>query len=159
MAQSILRIEIARRPDGAGHLACTRPDGTRTWQKQTERQASHFVWHDLTHYAVETTLGCTEGFFGLIGAGWDMEDLDGKGAHGKLPPEAVEVEQIVALLDAERRSGQPFTLDDFALYLPPGLCARLDRETIEAIRASRAALFQRWDAVAPGGKLELEFPL
>jgi len=51
----MLQIEIAKQPDGAGILRCTRHDGSITWQKQTKR-AAHFALHDLTHYAVETAL-------------------------------------------------------------------------------------------------------
>ena len=88
----MLRIEIAKRADRAGVLACTRADGSQTWQKQSTRTAAHFALHDLTHYAVESTLGYENGFFGLIASGWEIEDTTGKGARGPLPPEAVEVE-------------------------------------------------------------------
>jgi hypothetical protein len=86
----MLKIEIVRRADGAGLLRCTRADGSVTWQKQSERHAVHFIHHDLTHFAVETTLGYTQGFFGLVAAGWNIEDTTGKGARGPLPHEAGE---------------------------------------------------------------------
>jgi hypothetical protein len=92
-----LKIEIAKRADGAGLLRCTRPDGSVTWQKQSDRHALHFTMHDLTHFAVETMLGYQRGFFGLIAEGWNVEDTTGKGARGKLPEEAGEVESIVGL--------------------------------------------------------------
>ena len=53
----MLKIGIVRRADGAGLLRCNRADGSVTWQKQSERHAAHFTYHDLTHFAVETTLG------------------------------------------------------------------------------------------------------
>jgi uncharacterized C2H2 Zn-finger protein len=81
----ILKIEIVKRADGAGLLRCTRADGTVTWQKQSERHALHFTHHDLTHFAVETTLGYGQGFFGLIASGWDIEDTTGKGLGGRSP--------------------------------------------------------------------------
>ena len=74
----MLKIEIVKQPDGAGVLRCTRKDGSVTWQKQT-KHAAHFALHDLTHYAVESTLGCRQGFFGLVAEGWDIEDTTGKG--------------------------------------------------------------------------------
>ena len=70
-------------------LRCVRADGSLTWQKQTDRHAAFFALHDLTHFAVETTLGYARGFFGLIAEGWDFEDTGGKGARGPLPPEAI----------------------------------------------------------------------
>lgn len=148
----MLRIDIAKHPDGATALRCTRADGTVTWQKQT-RHAAHFVLHDLTHYAVETTLGCRRGFFGLIAEGWDAEDTTGKGARGRLPMEAVEVEQLVGLFDSERGSGTLWTADEFNAFAP----RRLTEEDIRNVRALRAKLFQQWIALEPGEKLELQF--
>ena len=90
----MLRIQITKRPDGNGVLRCVRADGSVTWQKQ-ERHAAFFALHDLTHFAVESTLGFRRGFYGLIAEGWDVEDTTGKGARGPLPDEAVEVEVLL----------------------------------------------------------------
>lgn len=153
----MLRIEIVKQPDGAGVLRCTRKDGTVTWQKQN-KHAAHFALHDLTHYAVETTLGYRLGFFGLIAAGWDVEDTTGKGARGALPMEAVEVEQIVGLFDAERGSGSLWTPEEFNQFAPRTLTAPLTANNILGVRAARAGLFRKWAEVNPGQKLELTFP-
>ena len=69
----MLRIQITKRPDGNGVLRCVRADGSVTWQKQ-ERHAAFFALHDLTHFAVESTLGFRRGFYGLLAEGWDVED-------------------------------------------------------------------------------------
>ena len=86
-----MRVQITKKADGSGVLRCVRADGSVTWQKQPDRHAAFFALHDLTHFAVETTLGYRQGFFGLVAEGWDFEDTGGKGARGPLPPEAVEV--------------------------------------------------------------------
>ena len=152
-----LKIEIVKRSDGAGVLRCTRPDGSVTWQKQSQRFAAHFSYHDLTHFAVETTLGYKLGFFGLIALGWDVDDTTGKGTKGPLPPEAGEVEQVVGLFDSERASGILWTVEEFATYAPPSMSRTLDADAIQAVRTRRAELFRAWGEVAVGGKLELEF--
>ena len=149
----MLRIEIVKQPDGGGLLRCTRQDGTVTWQKQS-RHAAHFALHDLTHYSVETTLGYRKGFFGLIAEGWDVEDTTGKGARGALPTEAVEVERIVGLFDAERGSGTLWTPEEFSQFAPRPLTAA----EISGVRSARAALFRKWNETIPGQKLELIFP-
>ena len=149
----MLRIEIVKQPDSSGVLRCTRQDGTITWQKQT-KHAAHFALHDLTHYSVETALGYRQGFFGLIAEGWDVEDTTGKGIRGALPPEAMEVEQIVGLFDAERGSGTLWTPEEFNQFAPRPLAAA----QILAIRQTRAGLFRKWAEVSPGQKLELTFP-
>ena len=92
-----MKVQINKRADGSGVLRCIRADGSATWQKQTDRHAAFFALHDLTHFAVETTLGYRRGFFGLIAEGWEIDDTTGKGARGPLPPEAGEVEELVGL--------------------------------------------------------------
>jgi hypothetical protein len=148
----MVRIEIVKQADGTGVLRCTRMDGTVTWQKQ-RKHAAHFALHDLTHYAVETALGYRRGFFGLVAAGWDIEDTGGKGARGAVPPEAIEVERIVGLFDSERAAGRLWTPEEFREFGPRALT----EAEIASVRAARSRLFEAWRAVAPGGRLELEF--
>ena len=166
MTPAVLRIEIARRTDGRSVLRCTRPDGSVTWQRQDGRQADFFPLHDLTHYVVEQTLGARKGFYGLIGAGWEIEDTTGKGRHGPLPDEAVFIESLVGLLDRERAAGVRWGADAFneqiAAYLAESgrrSTLTLDDEQLGRIRAARHDAFARWRAVPPGGTLEVEFPL
>jgi hypothetical protein len=149
---AVLKIEIARRAGGAGTLSCQREDGSITWQKQA-KHAAHFALHDLTHYAVETALGYRRGFFGLIAEGWDLEETGGKGARGPLPSEALEVERIVGVFDSERASGTLWTLEEFNQFSPRALT----EAEIQNVRGLRGTLFERWFAVEPGRKLELEF--
>ena len=154
----MLKIEIMKRADGAGLLRCTRGDGSVTWQKQSERHAAHFTFHDLTHFALETVLGYEQGFFGLIAAGWDIEDTTGKGTRGALPPEAGEVECVVGLFDAERGSGALWSAEEFKMFAPWKLSRALNDEAIQAVRARRAELFRQWSDVPVGGVLELRYP-
>jgi hypothetical protein len=148
----MLQIKIVKQPDGTGVLRCTRQDGSVTWQKQA-RHAAHFALHDLTHYSVETALGYRRGFFGLIAEGWDIDDTTGKGSRGSLPPEALEVERIVGLFDAERAGRELWTCEQFNESSP----RRLTEADIQNVRSLRSDLFQKWSLVAPGQKLELTF--
>lgn len=157
MSRQLMRIEFVKRADGAGFLRCTRADGSVTWQKQAERHAAHFIHHDLTHFALETTLQYRHGFFGLIAAGWDIEDTTGKGSRGALPDEAREVEALVGLLDRERGSGALWTTEEFLHFAPQKGVRKLDEETLRRVRACRADLFERWGKVEVGGRLELEY--
>lgn len=149
-----LKIEILKPPDGTGVLRCTRQDGSVTWQKQ-KKHAAHFALHDLTHYAVETSLGCREAFFGLIAAGWEIEETTGNGARGALPEEATQVELIVGLFDAERASGLLWSCDDIREHAP----RVLSDQDIQRIRSIRSALFRQWAQISPGGALQLTFNL
>ena len=153
----MLTIQITKRADGSGVLRCTRADGSATWQKQTGRHAAFFALHDLTHFAVESVLRFECGFYGLIAQGWGIEDTTGKGARGPLPPEAVEVERIVGLFDAERGSGAFLTAVDYAMFATPEM-RRLSDDEIASVRARRGELFSQWAAVPAGEALELKFP-
>jgi len=152
VSPAALQIEIVKQPDGTGLLRCTRPDGSVAWQKQA-RHAAHFALHDLTHFAVETVLGCRRGFFGLISEGWDFEDATGKGTRGALPEEANQVERIVGLFDAERASPASWTAAEFNQFAG----RPVTEAEIQRVCELRAALFQRWFAVAPGQALVLKF--
>lgn len=151
-----MRVEIVKRADGAGVLRCTREDGSVTWQKQTDRHAAFFSLHDLTHYAVETTLGLQRGFFGLIREGWDIDETDGKSARGPLPQDAMDAEAIVGMLDGERASGVEWSPEDLQAFEYDAV-RWLTSEQLARLRANRAALFARWAEVPTGGVLELEF--
>ena len=151
-----MRVEIAKRADGSGVLRCTRADGSVTWQKQSVRNGAFFALHDLTHFAVETTLGLREGFFGLLSLGWEIDDTTGKGARGPLPRDAMYAEAIVGMLDGERASGGLWSMEQWHEF--GGVAARtLSADQLAAIRGKRAELFARWAEVPVGEVLELEF--
>jgi hypothetical protein len=160
-----LRVQFAKRADGSVVLRCTRADGSVTWQRHDGRQALFFPFHDLTHFAVESTLGFRQGFYGLVADGWEIADTGGKGARGRLPDETVLVEHIVGLLDRERVGGaMPMSArevnaqlgrlaEDGRVAHPP----TLTDAQIDEVRRRVDALHDEWAAVAPGGTLELCF--
>jgi hypothetical protein len=149
-----MKIQITKHADGEGLLRCVREDGSMSWQKQN-RHGAFFAKHDLTHFAVESTLGYRRGFFGLVSEGWDIEDTTGQGSRGRLPDEATEVERLVGLLDAERAGGELWTVDDFDDAF--GGSRRLMAEELEAVRSRRDELLEQWSRVEVGGMMELEF--
>jgi hypothetical protein len=158
-----VRVEIRKMADSGGLLRCTRADGTVAWQKQ-QRYGPHFALHDLTHFTVETVLGYGRGFFGLIEAGWDIEDTTGRGARGALPVEVLEVESIVGGLDAERASGTLLSAPEFneMTALQASNAGRqaprvLTEDELLALRKRRAELFRLWAEVDTGAELVLEF--
>lgn len=152
-------IQLTKRGDGGAVLRCRRADGSVTWQTHQGARAAFFPSHDLTHFAVESELPGTVAFYGLIAAGWDIEDTTGKGARGPLPPEAVMVEHFVGLLDVERGSGHWMSGAEFRSALEDAgkPAPLLDDDALTRIRARRSELLARWRGLAPGATLELEF--
>lgn len=143
-----MEISIRKRADGSGVLRCRRADGSVTWQRQ-DRHAAFFALHDLTHFAVETVLGYSRGFFGLVSEGWEMEETTGQEARGPVPAEALEVEKLVGLLDAERAGGVSWSAADFNAVWGAG--RELTEADLAAVRGRRAELFRRWEGVEAGG--------
>ena len=182
-----LQINLTKRPDGGYVIACTRADGSVTWQRG--RDAGFFPLHDLTHYAVETELRHRRGFFGLLAEGWEFTDFSSDWPRGRIPADAEPAELIVGLLDSERHGVGGAVIADSgcspdvvipnaahvmtaselnaaaALFfeqlgckeVPPAQRVNLSDEELERIRRRRDALLADWDALSLGGTLELTF--
>lgn len=159
-----LTVQFTKRADGEVVLRCVRADGSATWQRHPAKQALFFALHDLTHYAVETELGFRAGFYGLLAAGWDINDTGGKSARGPLPPEAVIVENIVGLLSVEGTSRRDWTAAEFneqaeAFANTRGLPRprQLTDAELARVRTRIQNLFAQWAEVETSATLELLF--
>jgi hypothetical protein len=162
MSTPPLTVCIKKKTDGSAALSCRRGDGSVTWQRQDGKLGLFFPLHDLTHFAVETTLGLRESFFGLIAQGWDVSDFGAPFPRGRTPAEALHTERIIGTLDLERNMGMQWTpterdveqqalLDDVAANGGP----RVTLEDLAAVRVVRARLFDRWYTLESGQTLEL----
>lgn len=165
-----LHVRLKRHSDGSASLTCTRRDGSVTWQRQSGPTAVVMPAHDLTHYAVESTLRFRRGFYGLLAEGWEITDFATPWPRGPIPDEALVVELIVGFFDAERRQGEAMTAEAFqgqaeqyvasrlavGKKMPDGLRPLSDAE-LEGVRARRAELLAQWVAVPAGGALDLAF--
>jgi hypothetical protein len=160
-----MRICFVKRPDGGAVLRCERADASVAWQRQDGRQGRFFPPHDLTHYAVETTLACRDGFYGLVADGWEMTDFGHPWPRGPLPDGAFATEFLVGLLDQERATGIAHSADDVNLYGARHFAERgrsaswrlvTDDELVRT-RAAARALIERWQGLAPNGAIEVEF--
>lgn len=160
-----LVIRIKKKSDGSAALSCIRADGTTTWQQQNGKLGRFFPLHDLTHYAVESVLGFRNAFYGLVAAGWDLTDFASTGPRGRIPPEALCAEVIVGFFDLERATGVLGTAEGLNARLEefhadnklPAPELRFSAEEVHQIRRLRGELFARWNAVAAGDALVLNF--
>ncbi len=159
-----LSVRIKKKTDGSAALSCTRADGSVTWQRQDGQLGAIFPLHDLTHYAVETTLGLREAFFGLLASGWDISDFARAEMKPKFTTEALIAEAIVGYFDLERMTGERpdaaelnRRLAEYCAERGLGAPLELTEPMVATIRATRAALFERWRALPAGESMELPF--
>ncbi len=126
------------------------------------RTTDFFVRHDLTHFAVETTLGVGQAFYGLLGQGWDIGSFEerepGSPKVRELPAEALKVEAIVGTLDLDWASGELPVHETISLINAKLNSEEIQAAEIEAIRRLRAKLWTDWLALNPGEAIDLEFP-
>jgi hypothetical protein len=156
-----LRIRFTKRADGVVIVHCTRRDNSVTWQRH-DKHGVFFSFHDLIHFVVETTLGFSHGFFGLLADGWDIVDTTGDGPRGKPPIDAMFVEHIVGLFAGERSGGaEPLPAAEFNALIEQMTGLRLPHQftdsELNATRSRIDALHQQWAAVAAGSSMELIF--
>ena len=160
-----LIIRLKKKSDGSSALSCVRADGSTTWQRQEGQLGRFFPLHDLTHFAVESVLGCRRGFYGLLAEGWDITDFGKDERKGHVPADAAIAEAIVGFFDLERATGERASADDFKWKVDayceaqglPRLSLAVTDDQVGRIRALRADLFARWDALPAGEVLELSF--
>lgn len=141
-------------------LHCTRPDGSATWLPLTP----FFVLHDLCHYAVETTLGYTQAFYGMLAAGTDIRqfELPKDQRPFELTPQALQAEQLVNLLVIEYAQGR---MEDFLDQLETVNRNNEDRQApamitaaeLESVRQLFGQLAERWQALPENESLLLNF--
>ncbi|MCA9257511.1 MAG: hypothetical protein KDA33_17810 [Phycisphaerales bacterium] len=121
--------------------------------------------HDLAHYAVETTLGYRQAFYGLLAGGMNIGDFDVAGASTKieLPPEAGATEFIVGLLEMELIGGDPIA--DFNAELAramantrkPTAAPVISDADLATMRERVLALKRQWRALPEGESITLDW--
>lgn len=160
-----LLIRIKKKSDGSAALSCVRSDRSVTWQRQDGQLGAFFPFHDLTHFAVETTLGFRRAFYGLVSEGWNITDFGLPGTRERLPAEALLAELIVGYFDLERAIGMLGNADEFnqkirSYYADKRLpvpAFRITEDQVARIRTLRSELFEQWKSVPAGELIELAF--
>ena len=140
-------------------LTCLRDDGSCTWQ----RSSDYFARHDLIHYAVETTLGYREAFFGLVAQGRDLDAFGTRdGVNDVYTLEEGWAEGLVGLLQLPS-FGTPLSDEEMTRLLAT-ICAGhgapvppITTEQLAQIRSRVRALHETWEQVPEGGAMELTF--
>jgi hypothetical protein len=147
-------LELKKRTDGAAILTFVRADGSRTSSPIGTAQGFGPV-HDLSHYAVESTLGIARGFIGLCGEGWNVEDF-GKNAAATIPTEAAVAEAVAGEMSRMEITGQWSSLEDFNWTIAESGFA-ISAARYDEIRRLLTRLRAEWNALVPGATMSLRF--
>ena len=158
MPKTLLTIELKKGKDGPSSMACIRTDGTRTWA----RLHPFFPTHDLTHCAVESVLGMTEAFFGLISSGWAIDDFAQPGTSRRLPVQALWAEHLVGLLEhriANEAKSLNIAWQSVLVASSSSLPPPLTDEALSRIVRIREQLGVVWQYLLLGETLRIAFPV
>ena len=159
-----LTFRIKKRADADAQLILVREDGSATFGPFGPADGYGPV-HDLTHYAIEQTLGLSEGFLGLVASGWEIGDFEVKGMASRLPGDAFFAEHAAGELSRQLLMRQVSSLEDYlwvldtqiskasSEYRRPEITQEQFDMIIERIRAEWA----KWRALPPNGTIELTF--
>lgn len=156
-----MQIILSKFLDKPATISCIRDDGSVTWQNYG-KQGGFFPIHDLTHFIVETELGYTYAFFGMIAKGRDLNDF-GPGDSATFHPEAVWAEMLAGLLTAVEGRGSSLnygeiteTLDSKAhdAGIPP---IALTEDQLLTIRKRIQEMADVWEKLPAGEKLVIPF--
>lgn len=160
-----MKIEFKKRKQGTSVMICTRVDGTTTW---SANKTDFFIYHDLIHYAVESTLGYQQAFYGLIAEGINVPDFELDKSERpiklstELPTKASQTEVIVSLLQAEQL--QHYRDDDFLSTLRQTLeqhglpySSDLTQQKLNLIRNLINELFNKWQQLQENESIQLSF--
>ncbi len=157
-----LQLRMKKGKDGRiAAFALARADGSVTVQRSVQ---SFFPVHDLTHYAVESTLRLRRGFYGLVSEGWNFEDFGSPWPRGPLPADLDPVEEIVGLLDLERATGHQVSvsdvhslLDAFYAKRPGATPLVLTQGELDSIRERVHDYAARWQSLPDGETLVFDY--
>ena len=123
-----------------------------------------FVRHDLSHYAIEKTLGYNTAFMGMLNEGMDVKDFEDRNKRAKmvLTAEAGWAENMANLFLMETTQGM---VNDFNTVLAESFVRigaadgplNLTPVEVAAIRSLLRRLLADWVALPAGETMILEF--
>lgn len=160
-----IKIVIKKDQQKQSILTIFRSDGSSTWTKLHRGLETH----DIAHYAVESTLGFTRAFYGIINDGYTIDDFIAPKEQRKnavkpenLHSEALITEHIVNLLEIELlNSGfNDNFLNELSTILAENnlpFPKNLNTESLTIIRNTYHNFYNQWLTLNDGKTLEIVF--
>jgi hypothetical protein len=155
-----MQLRITKNSDKPHSLLYKRDNGTETWMSAGE----FFVRHDLSHYAIEKTLGYTTAFMGMLNDGMDIKDFEDRDKRLRIPltAEGVYAENMANLFLMEIAQGgvedmNQVIADSFIAMGRPLRPVRLSDAELTAVRSLLRQLLGDWNVLPVGQTMILEF--
>jgi hypothetical protein len=154
-----MHILLTKISDERHALEIVRGDGAR---ERVELVTREFLFHDLLHYAIESSRGTQEGFWGALASGKTMADInDRSGASMREYSGTMAViEQTVGMMTGAIKSGAPAeevvaTLRQFHEALGQAMPEWCTEEFVDDVRERMRRIQGRWQATARGKTMEI----
>jgi len=135
-----------------------RDDGTDTWMKADD----FLVRHDLSHYAIEKTLGYKTAFIGLLNNGMDIRDFEDREKRLKIivTQEACYAENMANLFLIEKIQGNSGNFNEmlasaFINMKLPFAVPVLSNNEIDSVRNCLSKLLNSWNDLPDGETMTL----
>jgi len=155
-------LQITKHSDKPHIISYRRDDGTTTWMKADD----FFVQHDLSHYAIEKTLGYSTAFMGMLNNGMDIKDFENREKRLRLTitAEACYAENManLFLMEAARDKFDDFNAvlaSAFTNMQQPIETPVLTETELNAVRQYLKTLLAQWRQLTPGQTMTLSFEI
>ena len=155
-------LQITKHSDKPHIISYCRDDGTTTWMKADD----FFVQHDLSHFAIEKTLGYSTAFMGMLNNGMDIKDFENREKRLRLTitAEACYAENManLFLMEAARDKFDDFNAvlaSAFTNMQQPIETPVLTETELNAVRQYLKTLLAQWRQLTPGQTMTLSFEI
>lgn len=155
-----MQLLITKYQDKKNVIKYIRNNGTETWMYSDD----FFVLHDLSHFALEKTLGYTSAFMGMLNNGTAIQDFEDRDTRKKLTitKEALYAENMANLFLIETVQGNFTNLNEVIKQAHDAVTTNypapvLTDENITNIRTALRQLISNWRSLPAGKTLQLEY--
>lgn len=99
-----MQIQFTKNSDKPHLIVYRRNDGSETWMHASE----FFVLHDLSHFVLESELGYTDAFYGMLNKGMNPGDFENRETrqHAGMSLQASHAENLANLFLIEQVQGE-----------------------------------------------------
>lgn len=145
-----MKIELRKLDNNFHEICITRSDGST---ERARLETKTFFLHDICHFCVETELGYTEGFWGMLSKGYGIAQLKGK--TNELTEELRRVECVVGITQSYYMKN----VDEAHLwyYLDSVGIKIQNKRYLQSVVSRMDEITNKWKGLAFGAGLQLKF--